>query len=58
VQRRDLEIEVVWLKVELRKLDLLRAKERSSWERREEGKELARGFDDLVVRERTREMIG
>ena len=54
--RKDLGIEAEWLKVELRMSGLLTAKEgvNRGDERRE--KKLARGFDDLVVRERTKEV--
>ena len=50
---RDLGTEVEWLKVELRMLGLLKAKEGLVGVTKG-GKELARGFEDLVVRERTK----
>ena len=50
---RDLGIEAEWLKVELRMSGLIKAKEGLVGVTKEE-KELARGFDDLVVRERTK----
>ena len=52
--RKDLGIEVGWLKVELRMLGLLKAKEGLVGATKGGKKKLARGFEDLVVRERTK----
>lgn len=58
VLRRDPEIEVGWLKVGLRMWGLSKAKRGVSrgCDRGKENK-LARGFEDLVVRERTKKEV-